>query len=259
MNKKKEKLTDKAINFNRLADEDIAFIAEMLVGKSLAIIDNIINYAGGKAFKINPDNPVIDKQLLIDSFEEMNYGKRLSVEKSQLRKTAIHEAGHAVVGWVEGGDCTPVYATITSRANFLGYVKPNVNENAVTRTKAELLAEIRTDLAGRAAELVCVFIAELSNGASNDLQKASQLALNIISYYGMSENSLFTYPLVLGEAGVSPMMKPAIEEADRILKTEMEKTIKIVEEHKDLVVKFADALIEKGHLGKVEIERLMSE
>lgn len=62
-----------------------------------------------------------------------------------------------------------------------------------------------------------------------------------------------------GENGVSPMMKPAIEEADRILKTEMEKTIKIVEEHKDLIVKFADALIEKGHLGKVEIERLMSE
>lgn len=259
LNKVKEKRADKDVNFNSLSDEDIAFIAEMLVGKSLAIVDNIINYAGGRAFMANPDNPVLDRKLLVDSYEEMNYGKKLSVEKSQLRKTAIHEAGHAVVGWVEGGDCTPVYATVTSRANFLGFVQYNANENAATRTKEELLARIRASLAGRAAELVCVDGAELSSGASDDLQKASQLALDIISNYGMSENSLFTYPLVLGEAGVSPMMKPAIEEADKILKTEMEKTIEIVEEHKNLIIKFADALIEKGHLGQAEIERLMSE
>ncbi len=259
LNKKKEKLVDKPINFNSLSAEDIDFIAEMFVGKSLAIIDNIINYAGGKAFKSNPDHPLMDRQLLIDAFEEMNYGKEISVEKSQLRKTAIHEAGHAVVGWVEGGACTPVYATITSRANFLGYVKPNVNENAVTRTKDELLAEIRTDLAGRAAELICIDGKELSSGASNDLRRASQLALDIISNYGMSENSLFTFPLVFGEAGVSPMMKSAIEEADIILKAEMEKTKRIVEENKELIIKFADALIDKGHLGKAEIARLMSE
>lgn len=247
--KQKEKLSGCKISLDDLSKEDIASLAERMFGTSLAEIDNLINKAGTKAL-MNETN--ISRDMLVETYEEMNYGKKLPVKEEDMLLTARHEAGHAVVGYVEGGWCSPEFATVQARASFLGYVQHEVDESSTDHSKNDLLGKIRTSLAGRATELVFYGSEDgLNAGISNDLENASRLAYMMVTSFGMSENHLFYYPNNSGA-----LTAKYCEEADAILQRELENTIKIVKDNKETVDKFAHELLEKGHLGKEDINRI---
>ncbi|SEA70649.1 Peptidase family M41 [Pseudobutyrivibrio sp. ACV-2] len=250
--KQKEKLSGCKISLDGLSKEDIASLAERMFGTSLAEIDNLINKAGTKAL-MNETN--ISRDMLVETDEEMNYGKKLPVKEEDMLLTARHEAGHAVVGYVEGGWCSPEFATVQARASFLGYVQHEVDESSTDYSKNDLLGKIRTSLAGRATELVFYGPEDgLNAGISNDLENASRLAYLMVTRFGMSENHLFYYPNNSGALTVK-----YCEEADAILQRELENTIKIVKDNKETVDKFAHELLEKGHLGKEDINKICGE
>ncbi len=250
--KQKEKLSGCKISLDGLSKEDIASLAERMFGTSLAEIDNLINKAGTKAL-MNETN--ISRDMLVETYEEMNYGKKLPVKEEDMLLTARHEAGHAVVGYVEGGWCSPEFATVQARASFLGYVQHEMDESSTNHSKNDLLGKIRTSLAGRATELVFYGPEDgLNAGISNDLENASRLAYSMVTRLGMSENHLFYYP-----NNSEALTVKYCEEADAILQRELENTIKIVKDNKETVDKFAHELLEKGHLGKEDINRICGE
>lgn len=250
LKKKKEELKNKQINLNSLSDDDISYIAEMVIGKSLAVLENVINYVGGLALK---NNVSITKELFVDGYEEMTYGNKTEMEQGECKKAALHEAGHAVIGWIEGGDNTPVYATIVSRGEYLGYVRPDVSEKYSSKSKKDLLKSIRTKLAGRASELAFYDEEGLTNGALNDFENASNYALAIVARYGMEDGMLLSLPITENILS-SSMGERYMEKANEILLEQMKITQKLVADNKDVIDKFAEELVVHGHLNKNAID-----
>jgi cell division protease FtsH len=107
------------------------------------------------------------------------------VSEKEKRILAYHESGHALMSYLMG-DALPVHkVTIVSRGQALGYTLNLPTEDRYLRTKEELVDMMKVFLAGRAAEEV-VF-GRVTNGAANDLEKATELARSMVFEYGMSE------------------------------------------------------------------------
>ncbi|MCR4896558.1 MAG: AAA family ATPase [Lachnospiraceae bacterium] len=226
-------------------------IAERTTGQSLAVLQNVIDLAFRAATRA--ERAMTDDDLL-SALEEYNYGEKKEHTPEYYRRVAIHETGHAFLSYISGDK--PSYITIESRGNFGGYMQHANQEETPSYTKEELLARIRTSLAGRAAEQV--FYGKdvaLNTGASSDLEQATNVAFRIISTYGMDENSL----IVLGRKEIlsSALADDYVAKVNRILADQMAETIRIIEENKDRIKKIADVLVKENRLTGKEFESLM--
>ena len=114
--------------------------------------------------------------------------QRRVVSEKEKRILAYHEAGHALMSHLMG-DALPVHkVTIVSRGQALGYTLNLPQEDRYLHTKEELTDMLKVYLAGRAAEQV-VF-GRVTNGAANDLERATDLARAMVFDYGMSRDRL---------------------------------------------------------------------
>ena len=123
-------------------------------------------------------------------------------------------------------------------------------------TREELLARIRTSLAGRAAELV--FLGKdkaLNTGASSDLSHATNYAFRIICSFGMVEGQLIT--LSKEDILRSAVAGEYIKQVNELLEVEMAKTIGLIEAGKDKIQKIVDELVIRNHLTGAEFAELM--
>ena len=169
---------------------------------------------------------------------------------------AVHESGHAYVSY-RGGD-RPSYVTIESRGNFGGYMQHGSDEDVPNYSRNELLAQIRTALAGRAAELV--FFGEeqaVNTGASSDLRQATELAFRMLGTYGMAGGSLVV--LSREEMLSSGLADRYMEQANAILQEEMANTVKMVEEGRAAIRRCADELLKENFLTGDQFEALMKQ
>ena len=237
-------------NFNLINDKDIETFAEMTAGHSLSAIENVLNLVIGRAAERGVQPTLSD---LTNCFEEFIYGEEKKYAKEDIRNTAIHEAGHAFLGFYCSEDdpdsrFIPEYATIIGRGGYLGHVRQKSNESYTGFSKEELLKLIRIKLAGRAAELVFADNKNsgLTTGASNDLETATLIAAEMLSRFGMEEGFLAALPMEM-------MMNSALAEKyyDRlnsILKKELNTTIRIIRENKEKIEQLADALLDQSRL-----------
>jgi ATP-dependent Zn protease len=128
-------------------------------------------------------------------------------------------------------------------------------------TRDELLAGIRTSLGGRAAELLYYGReAGLTTGASSDLEKATNIARQMICRYGMDEEfGLLATPELFkhAEAMSSPMYQRVNELAGRILKEQMEQTLKLMEANRRHLDAVSKSLLEKNRLYRKDLEELL--
>ena len=131
-------------------------------------------------------------------------------------------------------------------------------ENKGVASKEECLWTIRTSLAGRVGEIV-VFgdAAALNTGASADLRRASSVAMNMLTSFGMQEGHLFS--LSREELIRSNLMPVYVERAEEILKQEEKVCFELVEKGKDKIIAMAKALLDKNHLNQEEIAALLAE
>lgn len=228
-------------------------LAERTTGKSLAILQNVIDLAHRAAVKAG--RKIVDGDLLT-ALEDYVYGEKKERTPEYYKEVAIHETGHAYLSYISGDK--PSYITIEARGNFGGYMQHANQEDVPTYTKADLVAKIRTSLAGRAAEQV-FFGKEksLNTGASSDLRHATDLAWQIIGSLGMEEGRL----IVLDKDDIlrSSMASEYIAKVNEILKTEMNTTKAIIEEAKDKIQKIADVLVRESRLTGKQFEELMEQ
>ncbi|MBQ7645855.1 MAG: AAA family ATPase [Clostridia bacterium] len=242
-------LDKKKITF--VSDEIIENLAERTTGKSLAVLQNILEIPFRKA---ENENRSVKEEDFLQALEEYLYGEKREFSEEDYWSTAIHETGHAVVSYLSGD--VPSYITIESRGEFGGYMQHGDHENILTYTKQMLIDKIRTSLAGRAAEEV--FFGKdksLNTGASSDLSHATRVALNMLCCYGMTDGNYVSISpeFILGSA----LAEKYLNAANAIIAEHMQKTLAIVTENKAKIEFIAKELKNRNHLTGSEFTELM--
>ncbi len=168
-------------------DVDLPKLAQQTAGAVGADLANLVNEAALRA--VRQGRQAVNQEDLLLSFERVIAGtekKNTVLGELEKRLVAYHEVGHALVSALEK-DASPVtkITIVPHTDGALGYTLYLPEEEKFLNTKAELQAELKSMLGGRAAEEV-VF-GTVTTGAANDIQRATGLARNMVSLYGMSE------------------------------------------------------------------------
>ncbi|MGG7074206.1 ATP-dependent zinc metalloprotease FtsH [Campylobacter sp. 9BO] len=166
---------------------DLDEIGRLTTGLAGADLQNIINEAALLAGRSS--KPEVEQADLIEAVERSIAGlekKSRRVNEKEKRIVTYHESGHALIAEVTKGAKRVTKVSVVPRGlAALGYTLNRPEENKFLMQKHELIAEVDVLLGGRAAEEV--FIKEISTGASNDLERATDIFKSMISMYGMSE------------------------------------------------------------------------
>ena len=173
---------------NKPLDTDVSFekLAQLTVGFAGADLANLLNEAALLTARRN--RSLISMDEIEESMERVMAGpQRKSRVMSEAERTTIayHESGHALVGHVLD-NADPVHKiSIISRGQALGYTMQLPAEDHFLKTRREMLDELAVFLGGRVAEeLMCT---DITSGASNDLERATKLAREMVTSLGMSE------------------------------------------------------------------------
>ena len=168
-------------------DVDLRKIAQATAGAVGADLANLVNEAALRA--VRKGRKAVSQEDLLVSFETVIAGtekKNTVLTDIEKRLVAYHEVGHALVAALEKHSQPVSKITIVPHTSgALGYTMQMPEEEKFLSTAEELMTELRTLVGGRAAETVVFGIK--TTGASNDIQRATALARNMITQYGMSE------------------------------------------------------------------------
>lgn len=177
----------KSVKLSR--DVDLQEIARLTAGLAGADLANIINEAALLAGRANKQE--VSQQDFREAVERSIAGlekKSRRISPKEKKIVAYHESGHAVIAEMTKGASKVNKVSIIPRGMAaLGYTLHTPEENRYLMQKHELIAEVDVLLSGRAAEEV--FLGEISTGASNDLERATDIIKSMISYYGMTDVS----------------------------------------------------------------------
>lgn len=249
-------------------DVELEVIAQRTPGFTGADLSNLVNEAA--LLTARRDKKVINMPEMEEAAERVIMGperKSRVISDKEKRLTAYHEGGHTVVGMLlEHTD--PVHkVTIIPRGRAGGYTLSLPKEDKYYATRSEMLDELKVLLGGRVAE--ALVLKEISSGASNDLQRATALARQMICEYGMSEN---IGPVTFGHrqdqvflgrdiARDKDYSEEVAAEIDKEVRSFMEDayaaTEKLLNENLDTLHVIAQALIERETLEEEEIKQLV--
>lgn len=235
-------------------DVDLKKIAQATAGAVGADLANLVNEAALRAVRLG--RQTVNQEDLMVSFETVIAGtekKHTVMTDTEKRLVSYHEVGHALVAALEK-HAQPVskITIVPHTSGALGYTMQMPEEEKFLNTAEELKTELRTLVGGRAAEQV-VFGVQ-TTGAANDLQRATALARNMISQYGMGkELGLMTtasveHQYLDGQAYMDCAQSTAAV-VDREVKELLEQTyaqsLKILQEHRSLLDEIAEFLLMK--------------
>jgi cell division protease FtsH len=240
-------------------------VARRTVGFSGADIENMLNEAAIKAARENKT-----KIEMVD-IEEAALKAKLGAEKRRDQSdedrlmTAYHEAGHAIVNYVEGLD--PVHrVSIVSRGMALGFTLIPPEKDRVHETKQRLTKQMAMAMGGRAAEEL--IFKDITTGASSDISHVTNIARNMVINWGMSELGPVNYgPSMdineMGRAWMEPakisdgMQEKVDEEIKKFVGKALERAMTILKKEKKKLDELAKVLVAKESLDDVEFEELM--
>ena len=238
-------------------------------GFSGADLENLLNEAALLAVRRNKDAITMDE--IDEATDRVLMGPAKVSRKitdKEKRLVAIHESGHAVIG-LKLEDANEVHKiTIIPRGVAGGYTMMLPKEEKIgIMTKNELLAQITGLLGGRVSEEM--YLGEITTGASDDFRRATNIARNMVTEYGMSDLGPVQYEeksegVFLGRdyaksKNFSDKVAHEIdEEVRKIIDECYKKAEEILRENKNLVMLLADALIENETLTKEQIDSLVN-
>ena len=236
-------------------DVDLLSLARQTAGLAGADLANICNEAAIFAGRRNLER--IGQGEFEAAMERVVAGlqQRRVVSEKEKRILAYHEAGHALMSYLMG-DALPVQkVTIVSRGQALGYTLNLPTEDRYLHTKEELVDMMKVFLAGRAAEHV-VF-GRVTNGAANDLERATALARSMVFEFGMGA-SVSSRTLRADNYALSEETK-RIRDAEQAQLTDgaFQEAIRLITKHRADLDRLALALLEKETLGKNELDELL--
>ncbi len=248
------------------ADVDYQKIARATVGMVGADLENLINESAILAARRG--KKTIGNAEVEEAFEKILMGpeKRSSrITDSEKNIIAYHEAGHAVVMNVLP-ECDPVHRiTIIGRGSAGGYTMNLPDEDRVLNSKKQLLDQIVSLMGGRAAEELK--FDDITSGASNDIERATQLARTMVTQLGMSKLGPLAYGkkdemVFLGreiseQRNYSENVAEKIdEEVNSIVLDAYSKAKSILSEYSEQLTAVANALIEKETLSDTEFQAI---
>ena len=250
------------------ANIDLEVLARRTPGFTGADLANLVNEAALLAARHGKKE--IEMVELEESIERVIAGpekKSRIISDKEKRIIAYHESGHALVGHVLP-NTDPIHKiSIISRGRALGYTLALPVEDKFLSARGEMLDEIAMMLGGRVAEAIA--IGDITTGASNDIERATKLARQMVTQYGMSDK---LGPMTLGEGAheiflgrdfsATPNYSQEIafeidKEVRRLIDEAYETAYRILTERRELLDQMADVLVERETVDKDELEALL--
>jgi len=251
-------------------DVDLKETAQTTAGFTGADLENLVNEAA--IFAARDDNKVIEQKHLRLAFVKVGIGtekKSRVISDKEKKITAYHEAGHAILHHILA-EIDSVHSISIIPTGFAGgYTMPLPGEDQMYMTKKKMLQEVVALLGGRAAEQL--ILDDVTTGASNDIERATAIARNMVVRYGMSDvvgpiqygdddNEVFIgrdwgHTRKYGEtiAGVID------SEIKRIVSDGFEQALQLLEEHIEVLHATAKLLMDKEKIVGEEFEKLFPE
>ncbi len=249
------------VNLNRIAAETPGF-----VGADLA---NIVNESLLLAARRGKD--IVHMEEFDEAVERVIAGlekKNRRMSQEEKKRVAYHEVGHALIGALLTDEPVHRISIIPRGIGALGYTIQLPTEERYLMTRTELLGKIAMFLGGRAAEEI--FFGDVSTGAQNDLEKATEIARRMVAEYGMSGRvglSTLEKPkqVFLGieqqfsiDKRYSPVTAELIDEEVRdILAENYGKAKKLINEHRGAIERIAKSLIQSEVMDEKTFTRLL--
>lgn len=264
----REKILEVHARNKKMEDEvDFKALASSTVGFSGADLGNVLNEAA--IISARYDRKKISQQDVQTAFERIVMGlqkKSLVMNEEERKITAYHEVGHALLGKLcEHSD--PVHkVSITPRGGALGVTWFMPERDAILTSKAKFLDELCVLYGGRASEEIFFGKDMITTGASNDIERATRIARNMVMRYGMydeigqenfaGERGMGNHTGVDGEApAVSEATQKSIDgKVKEILREQYERALKLIKDNKKLHIKISEDLLEKEEMDREEFE-----
>ena len=250
-------------------DVDLSVIAKTTVGFTGADLANLLNEAALLAARKNKTE--INMPEIEDAMIKVTVGtekKTRNMNDKEKTLTAYHEAGHAIITRLLPSQDPVHQISIIPRGRAGGYTMSLPAEDKYYQTKGEMLDSILVLLGGRAAEKIK--LDDISTGASNDIERATKIARQMVTKFGMSDN---LGPINLGSEhdevfigrdfvqnkGLSEKLASEIDDEVRnIIDTSYAKCIKMLQDAEDKLELVTRALMEKEKLDGKEFEEIYS-
>jgi cell division protease FtsH len=250
------------------AGVDVRKLARRTPGFSGADLENLLNEAALQAARSGRDTINMDDcEEAIDRVMMGPERKSRIIPEREREVTAYHEAGHALVARAIP-DADPVRkVTILPRGMTLGVTSMIPEEDRYNHTREEMIANIAVLMGGRAAEEL--IFNEVTTGASNDIERATQTARDMVCRYGMSKvlgpvnfsgsrSNLFLGREMGEQRDFSEAFSRQIdEEVLSLVKSQYERAFKILEGQKDKLEEFATELIAAEVLEDSDLDRIL--
>ena len=241
-------------NIKLAEDVDLHKIAQATAGAVGADLANLVNEAALRAVRLG--RKAVNQQDLLTSFELVIAGtekKGTVLTDTEKRIVSYHEVGHALVAALQKHSQPVSKITIVPHTSgALGYTMQMPEEEKFLSIKEELIVELQTLLGGRAAEQIVFGIA--TTGASNDIERATELARKMVTQYGMSDKlglmalSTVSNPYLDGSTMMNcadSTSSAADEEIHKLLMDCYEDAKRLLTEHRALLDEIAMYLLTK--------------
>lgn len=249
-------------------DVDLHEIAKLTIGFTGADLENLMNEAALLAVRNGRKAIVLQDIMDASSRVELGTEKKSHKFSDKAKKlTAFHEAGHAVSAYyTEGHDPVKEISIIPRGLGAGGYTWYTPQEENYNSRK-EMLDNLVSMFGGRVAEALA--LDDISTGASNDLQRATEIVRDMVIKYGMSDSiGPVVYDSGNGEVflgkdyghvnNYSEETSARIDaEVEKIMRQAYDKTVEILKEHYDKLELVANALLKKEMINGEEFENLM--
>lgn len=254
---------------NKKLDKDVNIenIAQRTPGFSGADLANLVNEAAILSARKNKTK--IGMEELRESIEKVMMGperKSRVIRKDEQKIVAYHEAGHALVAAFSKNADPVQKISIISRGNAGGYTMAVPTEDKMLHSRGYFLDEIAVLLSGFVTEQA--IFGDVTTGASNDLERATNMARNMVTRYGMSslgprtfgkkEELIFLGKEMNEEKNYSEKTAQDIDhEVSTLIEGARKRALKLITEKRDKLDKLANTLIEKETIEKEEFDEIV--
>jgi cell division protease FtsH len=239
------------------ADVNLDEVVRLTPGFSGAMLAQVIKEGGFLALRNERD--AITQADLLEAVNTVMAGMALSDLKqdpADVKRTAIHESGHAIAGHLLEPHKKLVQLTIMPRANTLGFAQHEDDEAGDSSlTEQELINRVKVLLAGRAAEALMLPDAPRSTGASNDLERASSIIVKMLIRYGMLERKWQGYSAI---KEIQLLPESLMLDVNCYIEQFEQEVMKDLKAHKVLLTRFSDVLLEKETLDQQQIASVLN-
>ncbi|GAB3599174.1 ATP-dependent zinc metalloprotease FtsH [Kineococcus gypseus] len=250
-------------------DVDLLAVARRTPGFSGADLANVLNEAA--LLTARADAKVIDDAALDEAIDRVMAGpqkRTRRMNEKELKVTAYHEGGHALVAAALPNTDPVTKVTILPRGRALGYTMVLPTEDKYSTSRNEILDQLAYALGGRVAEELVFH--DPTTGASNDIEKATGMARKMVTQYGMSER---VGAIKLGSGGGEVFLGRDMgherdysegvagvvdEEVRRLIEAAHDEAWEILVEHRQVLDDLVVALLEKETLNQAELAQIFA-